>query len=114
MIVCSLFIGGEGRLSSCGYAHLPGLLGHGEGVPRLNTPTRLPSSPLGGERAVSVSAGTGHSLALAADGAVWSWGSGSFGRLSGSLGHGDDQHQLEPKKVEAFADQRAVAVSAGT
>ena len=30
----------------------PGLLGHGEGVTRLNTPTRLPS-PLGGERAVS-------------------------------------------------------------
>ena len=43
----SLFIAGEGRLSSCGYAHRPGLLGHGEGVAQLNTPTRLPS-PLGG------------------------------------------------------------------
>ena len=44
----SVFIDGEGRLSSCGDAeHLtPGLLGHGEGVTRLNTPTRLPS-PLG-------------------------------------------------------------------
>ena len=52
----SVFIDGEGRLSSCGSAAkegeeeeeeeddeaLPGLLGHGEGVTRLNTPTRLP------------------------------------------------------------------------
>ncbi len=41
----SLFIDGEGRLSSCGSAPWfgPGLLGHGEGVTRLNRPTRLPS-----------------------------------------------------------------------
>ena len=104
----NVFIDGEGRLSSCGKAEswLPGLLGHGEGVTQLKTPTRLASML---ERAVSVSAGFGHSLALAADGAVWSWGRGAFGRL----GHGDQQHQLLPKKVEAFAGQRVVAVSAG-
>ena len=51
----SLFIDGEGRLSSCGTEaegeegeedeeeDIPGLLGHGEGVARLNTPPRLPS-----------------------------------------------------------------------
>ena len=107
----SLFIDGEGRLSSCGTAEswTPGLLGHGEGVTRLNTPTRLPS-PLGGERAMSVSAGAAHSLALAANGSVWSWGCGHCGRL----GHGDQQHQLLPMKVEAFAGQRVVAVSAGS
>ena len=106
----SVFIDGEGRLSSCGSAphYVPGLLGHGEGVTRLNTPTRLPST-LGGERAVSVSAAVYHSLALTADGAVWSWGEGNFGRL----GHGDQQDQLQPKKIEAFAGQRVVAVSAG-
>ena len=63
----SVFIVGEGRLSSCGAAenwHI-GLLGHGEDVPRLNTPTRLPST-LDGERVVSVSAGFGHSLAITA------------------------------------------------
>ena len=82
----SVFIDGEGRLSSCGYAphHVPGLLGHGEGVTRLNTPTRLPSS-LGDERAVSVSVGYCHNLALTADGFLWSWGVGVAGRL----GHGD-------------------------
>ena len=107
-----VFIDGEGRLSSCGspptWLFSPGLLGHGEGVTRLNTPTRLPS-PLGGERAVSMSAASRHSLALTADGAVWSWGYGGEGRL----GHGDEQSQPLPGKVEAFAGQRVVAVSAG-
>ena len=64
---------------------------------------------LGGERAMSVSATAFHSLALTADDAVWSWGYGA----SGQLGHGDQQHQLLPKKIEAFAGQRVVAVSAG-
>ena len=40
--------------------------------------------------------------------AVWSWGYGAYGRL----GHGDEQNQPLPKKVEAFAGQRIVAVSA--
>ena len=31
----------------------------------------------------------------------------------GKLGHGDNQNQLLPKKVEAFAGRRVVAVSAG-
>ena len=50
-----------------------------------------------------------HSLALAADGAVWSWGSGDEGKL----GHGDTHDQLLPKKVEALAGLRVVDVSAG-
>ena len=29
------------------------------------------------------------------------------------MGHGDQQHQVLPKKIEAFAGQRVVAVSAG-
>ena len=106
----SVFIDGEGRLSSCGCppGHVPDLLGHGEGVTRLNTPTRLPST-LGGERAVSVSAGEHHSLALTGGGSVWSWGFGSWGQL----GHGDAQRQLLPKKVEDLTGQSVIAVSAG-
>ena len=100
----SLFIDGEGRLSSCGTAQE--LLGHGEGVTRLNIPTRFPLT-LGGERAVSVSAGLNHNLTLTAGGSVWSWGFGLWGRL----GHGNTQNQLLPKQVEAFAGQRVVAVS---
>ena len=64
---------------------------------------------LAGQRVVAVSAGLEHSTAITADGSVWSWGGGSFGKL----GHGDAQNQLLPKKIEAFAGQRVVAVSAG-
>ena len=106
----SVFIDGEGRLSSCGSTEeeFPAALGQGEGVTQLRTPTRFPST-LGGERAVSVSAGDMHSLALTADGAVWSWGELVL------LGHSDEQQDgLLPKKVEAFAGQRVVAVSAAT
>ena len=56
-----------------------------------------------------MSAAHNHSLALTADRAVWSWGLGT----SGELGHGNQQRQLLPKKVEVFAGQRVVALSAG-
>ena len=70
----------------------------GQGVMQLNTPTRL-LSMLGAERAVSVSAGAFHSLAITADGAVFTWGKGE----DACLGHGDDlSNQLLPKKVEAW------------
>ncbi len=56
-----------------------------------------------------MSAGGLHSLALTADGAVWCWGWGD----NGQLGHGDQETQLLPKKVEACAGRRAAAASAG-
>ena len=65
---------------------------------------------MAGRRVVTVSAGAIHSTALTADGAAWSWGEAA----EGQLGHGDTQRQLLPKKVEAFAGRRVVAVSAGT
>ena len=67
---------------------------------------------LAGRRVVAVSplqSALGHSLALTADGGVWSWGFGG----GGQLGHGDGQNQLLPEKIEALAGRRVVAVSAG-
>ena len=49
--------------------------------------------------AVLLLAGGDHNIALTADGAVWSWGEGG----SGKLGHGDQQLELLPKKVEGWA-----------
>jgi len=83
-----------------------GQLGHGDQQNQL-LPKKVEA--LAGQRVVAVSAGYFHSLALTADGAVWSWGGGR----DGQLGHGDQQNQLLPKKVEAFSGQRVVAVSAG-
>ena len=81
-------------------------LGHGDTQDQL-LPKKVET--LAGQRAVAVSAGQCHNLALTANGSVWSWGSGGFGQL----GHGDERNQLLPKKVEALAGQRVVAVSAG-
>jgi len=84
-----------------------GRLGHGDEQDQL-LPKKVEALP--DRRVVAVSAGGAHSLALTADGTVWSWGGGGFGQL----GHGDQQHQWQPKEVEAFATQRVVATSAGT
>ena len=104
----SLFIDSEGRLSSCGTAaegeeedddeseaeELPGLLGHGEGVLQLKTPTRLPST-LGGERAIGVAASRYDSLALTAAGA----GCGRPGKERNWIGLGPVKETLQdPKK----------------
>ena len=115
----SLFIDGEGRLWSWGSEEedevldkRPGLLGHGDGrALQLKVPTRL----LGGEHVVSVAAASDFSLALSADGSVWSWGAGLRSvRGSATLGHGDDvSNQRRPKKIEALAGHRIVAVSVG-
>jgi len=101
----SLALTADGAVWSWGYGY-SGILGHGDQQKQL-----LPkkTEALAGQHVVAVSAGERHSIAITADGALWSWGMGGFGKL----GHGDRQHQLLPKKVEAFTGRRVVAVSAG-
>ena len=82
------------------------MLGHGDQQDQL-LPKKVEA--FAGRCVVAVSAGGGHSLAITTDGAVWSWGWGDDGRL----GHGDQQRQLLPKKVEAFAGRRVIAATAG-
>ena len=101
----SLAITADGAVWSWGYGG-QGRLGHGDRQHQL-LPKKIEACA--GRRVVAVSAAYSHSLALTADGAVWSWGSGSLGRL----GHGDEQNQLLPKQVEALAGQHLVTVLAG-
>ena len=51
---------------------------------------------LAGVRVVGVAAGGDHSIALAADGRVFTFGRGQ----NGTLGHGDETNQLTPRVVE--------------
>ena len=51
---------------------------------------------LKGVRVVRVAAGAFHSIALAADGRVFTFGRGRYG----ALGHGDEKNQLTPRVVE--------------
>ena len=54
---------------------------------------------MAGQRVVAVSAGSEHSLAVTANGAVFTWGGGMYG----CLGHGDGiANALLPKKVESL------------
>ena len=69
-------------------------LGHGDEQIQL-LPKKIEA--FAGRRVVALSAGRIHSIARAADGAIWSWGWGE----DGCLGHGEDfSNQLLPKKVD--------------
>ena len=83
-----------------------GRLGHGDW---FYQPFPRQVGALRGTPVATVSAGDGHSLAVTADGAVFSWGVGRFG----ALGHGDDADQLVPKEVAALRGTPVAAVSAG-
>ena len=102
----SLVLTTKGALFSFGYA-MYGQLGHGD-----NTSQQWPKrvAVLAKERIVSVAAGTFHSLALTAEGTLFSFGWGQYGQL----GHGDATDQLQPKRVLALAKEKVVGVAAGS
>ena len=102
---CSLAATADGAIWSWGHGG-QGRLGHGD---EQNQPLPKKVEAFADQRVLAVSAGIDHSIARTADGAVWSWGNG----VQGQLGHGDQQRQLLPKKIEAFAGQRVVAVAPG-
>ena len=54
---------------------------------------------LQGIRIVKVAAGGAHSAAISAEGELYTWGKGRYGRL----GHGDSDDQMKPKLVKALA-----------
>ena len=83
-------------------------MGHGDVEQHQILPKKIDA--FAGLHVVAVAAGGEHSLALTADGSVWSWGDGGMS----NLGHGDEQRQLLPKIIEALAGMRIVAVAAGT
>ncbi|WP_291297534.1 TIGR03118 family protein [Elioraea sp.] len=58
---------------------------------------------------VSVSAGLVHGSLLTADGALYTWGFGNFGRL----GHGDQENRTVATRVEALADETVVVATHG-
>jgi alpha-tubulin suppressor-like RCC1 family protein len=108
----SLFLSAEGRVYSTG-SSASGQLGHGDSRRRL-APKRVQIDEIdrAGLRAVQVSAGGYHSLVVAEDGALLSWGRGKGGRL----GHGRRITDVaSPLRVEGLwrAGERVVQASAG-
>ena len=101
----SLALTAEGALFSFGRG-AQGQLGHGD---RAEQPQPKRVVVLAKERVVGVAAGGNHSLALTAEGALFSFGNG----VSGQLGHGNTARQPQPKRVVALAKERVASVAAG-
>ena len=91
----------DGEVLSCGFGgsffNGAGGLGHGDRE-QLGTPAKLAAfgGPDSAIEATSVSAGGFHSIARDAEGGVWSWGRGEWGRL----GHNDASDCLVPTRIE--------------
>ena len=81
-----LMVDEEGRVSSCGLGY-DGQLGHGDDE-NVGVPRRV--AALASIVVAQVAAGHSHSMALAADGGVWSWGWCE----NGQLGHGDEESKV--------------------
>lgn len=56
-----------------------------------------------------MSCGPYHTASIGADGSLWTWGNGLFGKL----GHGDHKPCFLPRRVEALAGFTVTSVSCG-
>nr|CAB3252556.1 probable E3 ubiquitin-protein ligase HERC1 [Phallusia mammillata] len=106
---CSFVVNADGSVKSCGKGSY-GRLGLGDS----NNQSSLKQINFQSDqliRKVSSSKGSdGHTLALAADGSVYSWGDGDYGKL----GHGCSLTQKMPKLIEGPLTRRVVTcVSTG-
>ena len=102
MVVCT-----GGQLWTFGWND-EGQLGTGDREQEHTVSPHLVTSFSPHERVVQAAAGVGHSLVLMESGAVYSWGRGAYGQL----GHGDEEGQLLPRRIEALAGERVVRVDA--
>ena len=87
----------DGEVYSWGFGR-NGRLGHGS-IQDFDIPTRIEAFQVSEDKkVVEVCCGDSHSLARSKDGHVFSWGSGSYGRL----GLGAENDQYAPKAIESI------------
>ena len=60
------------------------------------------------QHVIQVSCATWHTAAITQDGAVFTWGNGT----NGKLGHSDEEDQLKPKKIEEL-EYKVIQISCG-
>lgn len=106
----SAVISRDGQLYTYGSGNW-GVLGHGnERDIRFDKPKRV--ERFSKEEVVDIALGEYHSLALTADGNVWTWGYGGkagyfnwmYAQEVGALGHGGIEPNFTPKKVQFFPE----------
>jgi RCC1 and BTB domain-containing protein len=106
----------DGTLFTFGGLEVPnggkqcGQLGHGDKENRL-LPTCVNLAAWHDKHALSVSCGLAHTAAIFDDGSLYTFGRGKCGRL----GHGDEEDQLAPKRVDPteWSGKRVVSVACG-
>ncbi|ETN22759.1 hypothetical protein PPTG_02593 [Phytophthora nicotianae INRA-310] len=111
----TLFCTASGRVYSCGCGYkdsrragIPPVLGHGDCDRRLR-PTLIQTLDDAREEIVKVACGWDHSLAVSASGKVYTWGSGT----NGKLGHGDEESFDIPTLVRSMESKHVKDAKAG-
>ncbi|KAK1939190.1 Ultraviolet-B receptor UVR8 [Phytophthora citrophthora] len=111
----TLFCTASGRVYSCGCGYkdsrragIPPVLGHGDCDRRLK-PSLVQALDDAREEMTRVACGWDHSLAVSATGNVYTWGSGT----NGKLGHGDEESFDIPTLVRSMEGKRVKDAKAG-
>lgn len=111
----TLFCSASGRVFSagCGYKDsrrtgIPPVLGHGDCERRIK-PTVVQFFIDNNDEITKVACGWDHSLAVTAMGLVYSWGSGT----NGKLGHGDEENCDVPTLIIAMEGKQVKVAKAG-
>ncbi|GAB9466579.1 hypothetical protein Gpo141_00003950 [Globisporangium polare] len=111
----TLFCSASGRVYSagCGYKDsrrtgIPPVLGHGDCERRIK-PTAVQFFIDNNDEVMKVACGWDHSLAVTATGLVYSWGSGT----NGKLGHGDEENCDVPTLISGMEGKRVQVAKAG-
>ncbi|XP_040568701.2 LOW QUALITY PROTEIN: E3 ubiquitin-protein ligase HERC2-like [Lepeophtheirus salmonis] len=101
-----LALSADGEVYSWGEGQ-DGKLGHGS---RTSCDRPRVIEALRGKDVIAISCGGAHSSAITANGELYTWGRGRYGRL----GHGDVEDQLKPKLIEYLIDHRVIDVACGS
>lgn len=111
----TLFCSASGRVYSagCGYkdsrrAGIPPVLGHGDCERRIK-PAVIQYFVENSDEIVQVACGWDHSMAISATGQVYTWGSGT----NGKLGHGDEENCTVPTLVREVESKQVRVAKAG-
>lgn len=104
----NLALTAEGRLYAWG-GNWAGQLGTGYAYYPWESVEVKQDGVLAGETVVAIAAGDGFSMALSADGEVFTWGSGNQGRL----GNGSTADSYLPVRVVGLTGKRIVKIAAG-